>query len=103
MRDSCLLRFSYSFDVGWKLLKKYLAVQMGLICDSPKTCIREAFKNGLFTENETEQWLVMVDDRDQIAHSYVEAVAEAIYNRLPRYAASLKSYLGALWTGIGKT
>ncbi|MFB3786222.1 MAG: HI0074 family nucleotidyltransferase substrate-binding subunit [bacterium] len=103
VRDSCLLRFTCTFGVCWKLLKKYLAVQMGLICNSPKICIREAFKNGLFGEHETERWLMMVDDRNQIAHSYVEAVAEAIYNRLPRYTASLKSFLGALRIGIEKT
>lgn len=93
VRDSCLLRFTYTFDVCWKLLNKFLDVHLGLICNSPKTCIREAFKNGLFNEQEAERWLLMVDDRNQIAHSYVEAIAEAIYHRLPSFAEAVDSFL----------
>jgi len=98
VRDSCLLRFSYTFDCCWKLLKNLLEDRYGMICNSPKTCIREAFQNHLLGENETELWLAMVNDRNQIVHSYVEAIAQSIYSQLPRYGEKMESLLRIIHT-----
>lgn len=98
VRDSCLLRFSYTFDCCWKLLKNLLEDRYGTICNSPEICIREAFQNNLLDENEAELWLAMVDDRNQIVHSYVEAIAQSIYSQLPRYGEKMESLLRNIHT-----
>jgi hypothetical protein len=42
-RGSTIKRFEMAFDIAWKTLKTYLEEKYGIICKSPKGCIREAF------------------------------------------------------------
>jgi nucleotidyltransferase substrate binding protein (TIGR01987 family) len=44
VRDAAIQRFEYSFEIFWKFLKEYLKFEDGIICASPKSCFREAFK-----------------------------------------------------------
>jgi nucleotidyltransferase substrate binding protein (TIGR01987 family) len=85
VRDASIQRFEYSFESLWKLLKTYLADQEGIVCNSPKHCFRDALKVGLLSAEEAETCLVMTDDRNLTSHTYIEAVAEAIYGKLPLY------------------
>ena len=47
IRDSAIKRFEFSFDLGWKLMRAYLREEKGIDCDSPKECIRSAYRHGL--------------------------------------------------------
>lgn len=86
VRDAAIQRFEYTFEIFWKLLKEYLKEYEGVICDSPKSCIREAFKQNLFlNEKETIGALNMVDDRNMTSHTYHENVAQGIYKNLKNY------------------
>jgi nucleotidyltransferase substrate binding protein (TIGR01987 family) len=96
VRDASIQRFEYSFESLWKLLKTYLADQEGLVCNSPKQCFREALKVGLLSVKEAEIYLVMTDDRNLTSHTYIEAVAEAIYKKLPSYLRVMNSLLASI-------
>ncbi|GFO98131.1 nucleotidyltransferase substrate binding protein [groundwater metagenome] len=85
VRDAAIQRFEYSYEIFWKLLKEYLREREGIICDSPKSCFKEAFKVKLFTEEETIKALEMTDDRNQTAHTYHEEVAMEIYPKIKGY------------------
>jgi len=85
VRDASILRFEYSFEACWKALKEYLKEREGVVCGSPKSCLREAYQLRLLTEAETEEALKMVDARHLTAHTYVEAVAQSIFEKLPGY------------------
>ncbi len=89
VRDAAIQRFEYCFEIGWKFLKEFLRSQEGIICNSPKSCFREAFKNGLLDESETILALQMTDDRNQTSHTYHEEIADEIFSRLNQYAALL--------------
>ena len=91
VRDAAIQRFEYSFESTWKLLKGYLDVQEGLICNSPKSCFREALSAGLLSRAEVETCLIMTDDRNLTSHTYLEALAERIYGQLPAYLAVLQT------------
>ena len=93
VRDASIQRFEYSFESLWKLLKAYLEQHEGIICNSPKRCFREGFQVGLLSVEETETCLVMTDDRNLTSHTYIEAVAEAIYRKLPTYLAVMRMLL----------
>lgn len=93
VRDASIQRFEYSFESLWKLLRVYLADQEGIVCNSPKRCFREALRVGLLNAHETETCLVMTDDRNLTFHTYIEAVAEAIYGKLPSYRDVMKNLL----------
>jgi nucleotidyltransferase substrate binding protein (TIGR01987 family) len=85
VRDAAIQRFEYTFEAVWKVVKNYLDVQEGIICNSPKSCFKEAFKVGLLSEEETVKILEMVDDRNLTSHTYREEVAEGIYRRTEIY------------------
>jgi nucleotidyltransferase substrate binding protein (TIGR01987 family) len=85
VRDASIQRFEYSFEIFWKLLKEYLRVKEGIICNSPKSCFREAFNVKLLTEEETIKALEMTDDRNLTSHTYHENVAEEIYSKIKDY------------------
>ncbi len=85
IRDASIQRFEYSFEIFWKLLKEYLKEKEGIICASPKSYFREAFKVELLTEEETIKALEMTDDRNLTAHTYHEEVAMEIYQKIRDY------------------
>jgi nucleotidyltransferase substrate binding protein (TIGR01987 family) len=85
VRDAAIQRFEYSFEIFWKFLREYLRVKEGIVCNSPKSCFREAFSVELSTEEETMKALEMTDDRNLTSHTYHEEVAEEIYARIKDY------------------
>jgi len=85
VRDAAIQRFEYSFEIFWKFLKEYLRYEEGLMCNSPKSCFREAFKVNLISEEETLKALEMTDDRNQTSHTYHEEVAQEIYRKIADY------------------
>ncbi len=100
VRDASIQRFEYSFESLWKLLKTYLDQREGIVCNSPKACFREALKAGLLSASDVETCLVMTDDRNLTSHTYIEAVAEAIYSKLPPYRDVMKQLLSSIQTRV---
>lgn len=89
IRDATLLRFKQAVEIFWKLLKDYLCVFEGFVCESPGSCMRSAFKVGLMSKVETVQILEMIDKREEIKniteHVNFEKVAEEIYHQTGDY------------------
>jgi nucleotidyltransferase substrate binding protein (TIGR01987 family) len=100
VRDASIQRFEYSFESLWKLLKAYLDQQEGIVCNSPKACFREALKAGLLSTSDVETCLVMTDDRNLTSHTYIEAVAQGIYSKLPPYRDVMKRLLTSIQTHV---
>ncbi len=97
--DASIQRFAYSFASPWKLLKAHLDQHDGIVCDSPKRCFREALKVGLLSVQDAETCLTMTDDRNLTSHTYIEAVAEAIYGKLPHFLAVMNKLLANVEAG----
>jgi len=93
VRDATIQRFEYTFEVAWKLLKEYLYHKEGIVCNSPKSCFREAFSVGLLNEEETVLFIQMTDDRNLTSHTYDEEIAENLYKKIKNYYALLKSLI----------
>lgn len=85
VRDASIQRFEYTFESVWKLLKIYLQSQEGIVCTSPKSCFRHAFRADLLSLEHIETCLTMTDDRNLTSHTYIEAIAQTIYQKLPTY------------------
>ena len=51
---------------------------------------------GLLDEQAARQALVMTDDRNLTVHTYNEALADAIFARLPDYAQLMDEWLRAM-------
>ena len=85
IRDATLFRFKRSVEIFWSFLKDYLCVHEGFVCESPKSCMRMAFKVRLMDEEETVKALEMIDIRLKSEQAYHEEVAEEIYRRIRGY------------------
>ena len=100
VRDAALQRFEYSFESTWKLLKTYLEMYEGVVCNSPKSCFREALPVGLLSREEAETCLIMTDDRNLTSHTYLEALAASIYAKLPSYLTVMQSLAKQIATRV---
>ena len=85
VRDAAIQRFEYTFEAFWKLLRDYLREIEGIRCNSPKSCFREALSVGLVSEEQTVTCLEMTDDRNLTSHTYIEKLAERIYEKVESY------------------
>jgi len=81
-RDSTIQRFEFTTEIMWKTLKEFLKERKGIVCKSPKSCIREFFSVGYLNEEETYQLLKAVDDRNRAFH---QEVAEEIFSHVGDY------------------
>lgn len=78
-RDGIILRFEYTFETAWKLMKE-LNDFLGTPCYSPKDCIRLSAKNDLI--DNPEKWLEYADNRNLIVHTYGRANAQRISGKI---------------------
>ncbi|HOO73626.1 MAG TPA: HI0074 family nucleotidyltransferase substrate-binding subunit [Spirochaetota bacterium] len=90
IRDATIQRFEYTFEAMWKCLKIYLRAVEGIECNSPKGCFRE-YQSVLNSDvADTEILLEMTDMRNLTSHTYIEQVAQDIYQRI------LSSYIAVM-------
>jgi nucleotidyltransferase substrate binding protein (TIGR01987 family) len=96
VRDACIQRFEFTFEMAWKALQAY-ALGEGIECNSPRDCLRAGFRLGLIGRD--AQWMAMVEDRNRTSHTYDEESARTIYRALPGYARLLRALLENLKEG----
>lgn len=75
--DATIQRFEFCFELAWKLMKSALAYE-GIEASSPRSSIREGWKQGLI--DSAEKWLDMLEKRNQSSHTYNETTAMDVYN-----------------------
>lgn len=81
-KDGVIQRFEFTFELSWKLMKVYLENQ-GIICDSPKSCLKGAFEVRLIDDE--KNWLKMLEDRNLSVHIYNKKTAVEIFKRIKKY------------------
>ncbi len=77
--ESVIQRFETCYDCSWKVLKRYLAEELGIadLPNSPKPIFRIAFENKLFNTG-IEQWITYVEARINTSHDYSENKAYSV-------------------------
>ena len=78
-KDGVIQRFEFTIELLWKALKIYLEHE-GIICKTPKECLKSAFKIGLIEDEET--FLNMLEDRNKTSHIYSKEDSEEIFERI---------------------
>lgn len=91
-QDGLIQRFEFCFEIMWKCGKDYLLDRDGIDVASPKKVIRALREVGVFSDEETEQALRMVDDRNLTAHTYDEDMAAALVKRIYDYEKLLQQW-----------
>ncbi|MEI7482589.1 MAG: HI0074 family nucleotidyltransferase substrate-binding subunit [Elusimicrobiota bacterium] len=94
VRDSAIQRFEFTIDMAWKLVKTCLEEKYGVVCQAPKECFREAYKQKLLAYDEF--WLELIDMRNQTSHTYKEEVAQSVFERLPKTAGYMAALVKAI-------
>ena len=85
--DATIHRFEFSFELAWKLMKAVLEYE-GIEVSSPRSSIREGWKQGMIADAET--WLDMQEKRNLSTHTYNESTALEIYHLIKeKYVALL--------------
>jgi len=77
--DGTIKRFELCYELGWKLIKEYLA-DLGLICKNPRDCFKQAYNNDLIANK--EHWLKMIEDRNLLVHTYNFANSRSIFENI---------------------
>lgn len=77
--DGVIQRFEFTFELFWKLLEVYLETE-GIIANSPKSVLKEAFAIGLFSDEQNV--LKMLDDRNETTHIYNKEKSREIFCRI---------------------
>ncbi len=91
--DGTIQRFEFTFELAWKTLRLFLEDQ-GIICNSPKMCLKEAFKIG-WIENE-ESWLSLMKARNMTSHVYNEELAMEVYHTIKKGHQQIRDVIGVL-------
>lgn len=93
-RDATIQRFEYSFELTWKLLKRYLSENASLKEGSIKNVFRESAKLGLL--NHVENWFEYLQARNLTSHTYNEKTAEATYEAAKKFLPDAMQLLAIL-------
>jgi nucleotidyltransferase substrate binding protein (TIGR01987 family) len=85
VRDSCIQRFEYCYDLSTKMMKRYLA----MIAESPgeiksmtfQNLVREAYTKGI-SKNSWDRWWEYRDNRNKTSHGYDEKIAIEVVEKI---------------------
>lgn len=92
----CIRYFEFCFELAWKTVKAYFEYKGMLECNSPRDCMKLAFKSNLI--NNEYIWIEMLEKRNITTHTYNFDTALNIYKNLPAYLAEMKFLINSLQT-----
>jgi nucleotidyltransferase substrate binding protein (TIGR01987 family) len=96
LRDGTIQRFEYTFELCWKMIKRYL--EMYGLEKIDKTTNRELFRianeNGLLRD--VESWFGYLDDRNQTSHIYDQEIAEDVFSSIEGFLRNAQFVLDQL-------
>lgn len=88
IRDSCIQRFEYTYELSWKLIKRYLELTEP---DSEyidqlsfSNLIRKANERGLLNSDWTN-WKIYREARNNTSHTYNQKTAEDVFAIIPDF------------------
>ena len=61
-RDAAIQRFEFCFELAWRVIQERARAE-GLDCQSPKGCLKLAYKNSWISDE--TGWLAMLEDRNR--------------------------------------
>lgn len=78
-KQGIIQSFEFTFELCWKVMKDFLESE-GVDAVFPREVIKQAFAYEYL--NNGKIWLEMLENRNIIAHSYDEKIAEEIYGKI---------------------
>ncbi len=88
LRDACIQRFEYTFELSWKMLKRQLELDLpdaqGVDALSFRDLIRIGAERSLVQD--ADAWMLFRDKRNTTSHTYNEAKAADVAAVIPAFA-----------------
>jgi nucleotidyltransferase substrate binding protein (TIGR01987 family) len=78
--DGVIQRFEFTYELAWKWMKQYLEFNGVFEAKSPRDVIKHSFVVGIILDGDA--YIEMMKDRNTSAHTYDEAMAQALYLRI---------------------
>ncbi len=98
IRDACIQRFEYCFELSWKMLKRQIESELDNTAEvdsySRRTLFRVAAERGLIAS--PEPWFVYLVQRNRTSHTYDTRVALEVAAVLEEFAVDVQSLLATL-------
>lgn len=98
LRDACIQRFEFTFELAWKMLKRRLEIDLPNAQEvdsmSYRTLIRVGAEQGLVQD--VTAWFVYRDKRNITSHIYDTVKAAEVAAVLPEFARHARELLERL-------
>ncbi len=79
--------FEFTHELAWNVMKDYFQYQGNTEITGSRDAIREAFNKGLI--NNGDDWMDTIQSRNKASHTYNEATAEEIADKVKNKYLSL--------------
>ncbi len=93
-RDATIQRFEYTFELSWKMLRRYMAMEAGVDAFNLKELFRQAGRQGIIAN--VESWFAYLKGRNLTSHTYNEKTAEETYNLAAAFLDDAQALLDGL-------
>ena len=104
LRDACIQRFEYTFELCWKMLKRQLELELPNPTEVDGYSYRQLFRisaeRGLVED--VEAWFDYRERRNITSHTYDEEKAAKVFEALPAFARDAGELLARLKERSGK-
>ena len=98
LRDACIQRFEFTFELAWKMLKRRLEMDLPNAAEvdamAYRALIRAGAEQGLIED--ARAWFVYRDKRNLTLHAYDEAKAREVFAALPAFSRDARLLLERL-------
>ena len=98
LRDACIQRFEYCFELSWKMVKRRLELDILNSAEvdgySKRTLFRVAAERGLVAN--PEAWFVYLVQRNKTSHTYDAKVASEVAAVIEDFSRDAQALLGQL-------
>jgi nucleotidyltransferase substrate binding protein (TIGR01987 family) len=103
LRDACIRRFEYTFELSWKMLKRRLELDLpdGQAVDamSFRELMRSGGERGLLAD--VDAWMVFRDKRNITSHTYNAVKAADVAAVIPDFVQHAQALLDQLQARSG--
>ena len=98
LRDACIQRFEYTFELSWKMLKRQLEQELPNPSEVDSYSYRQLYRVGAERGlvDDVEAWFDYRELRNITSHTYDEEKAAKVYSAIPAFAAHTTELLSRL-------
>lgn len=98
LRDACIQRFEYTFELSWRMLKRQLEIEIAnreeVDSYSKKTLFRAGGEKGIIRS--VERWFDYLEKRNFTSHTYNKINAEKVYSIIGNFIEDADLLIEAL-------